>query len=365
MNALSIFAGLDATGRIRFVGDVPRGAECGCRCVACGAPLVARRGDVRTWHFAHEASQERPDCYAGAVNLLRRLAIERMKDLGLPPLPTFRTTVTAPPPFPPLQEVVEWPPGDGEIERWEARFLQNTSVALLRLASGTAVRIFVEIEGALSAPHLPHTEDEGMLLFTIPLPSSSEHLKDIDVASHHIAATLRSRWIRLPDATVRVNEARQRVKDKAEKVRDETQALRRIGGRPFLPDPADPSLSPLAALPSTSHLSESDHSPWAAWRKPRSAFLCYGLQDGSAWILFTHRDGRHVMAPWPLDEGWDESMPARIGVPNLELRVYMLEDQLRTMIYLGEMRPRVQSASTWSDLLGIAWLHASLKSNFR
>jgi hypothetical protein len=49
-------------------------------------------------------------------------------------------------------------------------------------------------------------------------------------------------------------------------------------------------------------------------------------------------------------------MPARIGVPDLELGVYMLEDQLKTMIYLGEMRPRVQSASTWSDLLGIAWL---------
>lgn len=357
MNALSIFAGLDSNGQIRFVGDVPRGAECDCCCVACGAQLVARRGDVRVWHFAHEASQERPDCYAGAVNLLRRLAIEQMMDSGLPPLPTFRTTVTAPPPFPPLQEIVEWPPGDGEIERWETRFLQNTSVALLRLASGTAVRVFVEIEGASTAPHLPDTEDEGVLLFTIPLPSSSEHLKDIDVASHHIAATLQSRWIRLPDAIARVNEARQRLKDKAAKVRDETQALRRIGGRSFLLDPADPPLAPMAAVPSTSLLSESDHSPWAAWRKPRSAFLCYGLQDGAAWILFTHRDGRHVMAPWPLDEGWDESMPARIGVPDLELGVYMLEDQLKTMIYLGEMRPRVQSASTWSDLLDIAWLH--------
>lgn len=49
-------------------------------------------------------------------------------------------------------------------------------------------------------------------------------------------------------------------------------------------------------------------------------------------------------------------MPARIGAPDLELGVYVLEDQLKTMIYLGEMRPRVQSASTWSDLLAIAWL---------
>lgn len=356
MNALSIFAGLDSSDRIRFVGDVPRGAECGCRCVACGAPLVARRGDVRTWHFAHEASQERPDCYAGAVNLLRRLAIERMKDLGLPPLPAFRAMVTAPPPLPPLHEVIEWQPGHGEIEQWEARFPQNAPVALLRLSSRTAVRVFVEIDGASSSLHLPNAEDEGVLLFTIPLPSSSEELKDIDVAARHIDTTSSSRWIRLPDAAAKIDEARRRVEEKARKVHDETQALRRIGNRPLLPEPAVPPFPPLTSLPSASSSSELDHSPWASWRKPRSAFLCYGLQDGSAWILFTHRDGRHVMAPLPLDEGWDESMPARIGVPDLELGVYMLEDQLKTMIYLGEMRPRVQSASTWSDLLGIAWL---------
>lgn len=356
MNALSIFAGLDSGGQIRFVGDVPRGAECGCRCVACDAPLVARRGDVRTWHFAHEASQERPDCYAGAVNLLRRLAIERMKDHGLPPLPVFRSMVTAPSPLPPLHELVEWHPGEGEIEQWEARFPQNAPIALLRLISGTAVRVFVEIDAGSTSMHLPNAEDEGVLLFTIPLPSNSEKLKDIDVAVHHIDTTSSSRWIRLPDAAAIVSEARQRVTDKARTVHDETQALRRMGGRPLLREPAASPPSP-ASLPRAPSISELDSSPWAAWRKPRSAFLCYGLQDGSAWILFAHGDGRYVMAPWPLEEGWDESMPPRIGVPDLELGVYVLEDRLATMVYLGGMKPRVQSASTWSDLLGITWLH--------
>lgn len=95
LNALSIFTGLDQTGAIRFVGDVPRGAACGCICSACGAPLVAKRGEQKKWHFAHEASQERPDCFSGAVNLLRRLAICELPRLFDPlfhrALPRFYT----------------------------------------------------------------------------------------------------------------------------------------------------------------------------------------------------------------------------------------------------------------------------------
>lgn len=357
MNTFSIFAGLDANGQIRFVGDVARGAECGCRCVACGAPLVARRGDVRAWHFAHEASQERPDCFAGAVNLLRRLAVERFKESGLPPIPVFRTLVTARPPLPRLHETLEWHPGDGLVERWEGRLLQNASVALLRLRSGTAVRVFVEIDGASNATLAPDASDEGVLLLTIPLPSSGEELKDMGRAVRHIDTNIRSRWIRLPDANAKIVEARQRVEDRAKTVRDEAEALRHKGG---LPTPAErpvPQPSSYASSPPVSPLTELDESPWFTWRKPRTAFLCYGLPDGTAWILFTHRDGRHVMASWPLEEGWDESIPARIAAPDLELGVYVLEDQLKTMVYLGAMRPRVQSASNWQDLLAIEWLH--------
>ena len=82
-----LFAALDAQGEIRFVGDVPRGAACGCFCPACASPLVAKLGEVNEWHFAHVAGQERPDCIVGAVNLLRRLGVEylnQLADLALP-----------------------------------------------------------------------------------------------------------------------------------------------------------------------------------------------------------------------------------------------------------------------------------------
>lgn len=50
---------------------------------SCGAPLVARRGELRTRHFAHAASRERPGCCARAISLLRRLAIYRLRAWGV------------------------------------------------------------------------------------------------------------------------------------------------------------------------------------------------------------------------------------------------------------------------------------------
>ena len=39
-----LFAALDAQGQIRFVGDVARGAACGCFCPVCASPLIAKLG---------------------------------------------------------------------------------------------------------------------------------------------------------------------------------------------------------------------------------------------------------------------------------------------------------------------------------
>lgn len=42
-----------ATGQLQDVADVARGKGCGCICPSCKAPLVARQGDAKEWHFAH------------------------------------------------------------------------------------------------------------------------------------------------------------------------------------------------------------------------------------------------------------------------------------------------------------------------
>ncbi|MDM0053899.1 hypothetical protein [Variovorax sp. J22R115] len=38
-------------------------------------------------------------------------------------------------------------------------------------------------------------------------------------------------------------------------------------------------------MPVVAKAADTDPSPWAAWRKPRSSFIFYGLADGSAWLM--------------------------------------------------------------------------------
>ncbi len=39
--------------RLVDVSEIPSGAGCGCICPSCHAPLIARQGEVKQWHFAH------------------------------------------------------------------------------------------------------------------------------------------------------------------------------------------------------------------------------------------------------------------------------------------------------------------------
>jgi hypothetical protein len=37
------------------VADVQSGKKCGCICPSCNIPLIAKKGDVNEWHFAHDS----------------------------------------------------------------------------------------------------------------------------------------------------------------------------------------------------------------------------------------------------------------------------------------------------------------------
>ncbi len=86
---------LDKNGRVRAVSEVPRGRACDCACPSCGAPVVARQGDVREWHFAHSSGVE---CGAGAETALHRAAKQLLLDSQGMTVPEVRIqdTVTLP-----------------------------------------------------------------------------------------------------------------------------------------------------------------------------------------------------------------------------------------------------------------------------
>lgn len=71
MSALAIPFGL-IDGRLVPATAVPRGVACGCVCPGCGAPLVARQGQLRRAHFAHHPDYDA--CASGRETAVHRMA---------------------------------------------------------------------------------------------------------------------------------------------------------------------------------------------------------------------------------------------------------------------------------------------------
>lgn len=80
ISVLQSFA-LAKDGEIVSIADVERGGACDCICPACKEALIAKKGDIRVWHFSHASGA---DCTGGAESALH-LAAKRLieKKCGL------------------------------------------------------------------------------------------------------------------------------------------------------------------------------------------------------------------------------------------------------------------------------------------
>jgi competence protein CoiA len=82
---MSSFFGLDSSDRIFFIGEVARGLACGCRCVVCKEPLIARQGSVREHHFAHASGAEPCDSsYESMLHAYAKQVIQESRGLVIP-----------------------------------------------------------------------------------------------------------------------------------------------------------------------------------------------------------------------------------------------------------------------------------------
>lgn len=77
-------------GRIVHVHEVKRGKACGCRCPACSAPLIARKGEVLGHHFAHESGSS---CEHAVETTLHFLAKQIIQDAGYFCFPTLQSKI--------------------------------------------------------------------------------------------------------------------------------------------------------------------------------------------------------------------------------------------------------------------------------
>lgn len=63
-------------GSFLRVDDAPKGRSCGAACPICGDPLIARKGKVREWHYAHASGAECATAAETAIHLIGKSILE-------------------------------------------------------------------------------------------------------------------------------------------------------------------------------------------------------------------------------------------------------------------------------------------------
>ena len=81
---------VNINGEVVSVHEVQRGKECGCHCPACGEVLIARQGEVRSWHFAHESGTDCDGAAESALHLAAKSLILERRKIQVPELSFIR-----------------------------------------------------------------------------------------------------------------------------------------------------------------------------------------------------------------------------------------------------------------------------------
>ncbi|PKH86886.1 putative zinc ribbon protein [Colwellia sp. Bg11-28] len=85
------FAYLASTQELVDVADVPSGKDCQCVCPSCKIPLIAKKGMVKEWHFAHDSQfidkEQTEPCdfsWAVAVKMMIKQLLMDGTEISLP-----------------------------------------------------------------------------------------------------------------------------------------------------------------------------------------------------------------------------------------------------------------------------------------
>lgn len=90
--------------------------------------------------------------------------------------------------------------------------------------------------------------------------------------------------------------------------------------------------------------------PWI-WAKPLSSIAYFPMRDGTAWVRVQHRNGEHLLMPWPPFEVWDEALPSSVGVADPELGGLRVNDLAESIKYL-KSKARFMRVGIWREVIG-------------
>ncbi len=357
-----LFAAPGPDGAMRFIGEVARGTACGCFCPECGSALVAKKGVEKEWHFAHVSGQERPECEAGAVNMLRRLAMEYLHKQQPLQLPVYKTVVTLKSPLRVLSEEVTWRVQPiGRVE-WMVHAARGSPVGKVSTEGGGTLEIFIGIGSHATRGYSATSGVEAAVLYSSPLPEANTLRTRVD-AERYLSTHGRLSWLyHAPrDDVAHAATARLREQAKADEERYERARRQRAqespnawpvpgggrqeGGIASRPsgDDAHPARGALGQRRSDIPALQFD---WAPKSKSGTGFTLYRLRDGSAWVIYAFEDEGYAIASWPgAEDGWDEALPPSIATADKSLGVYRIHDLVQAVMFLTARADIVRSTS--------------------
>lgn len=338
---------------MRFIGEVGRGADCGCHCPECGSPLVARQGMANDWHFAHDSAQERPECKAAAQRLLRRFVIDHLKSrtssAGFE-LPVYRQEVTLVRSLVHLREEAQW---DAQIVgelQWSADDADHAPVARGRLDTGVELQVFVSVGEAAPAPQ-PLDAGVARLAFRVRQPSAV-FFRDRATAEQHLHSAGELVWEHHPDTLGMVREAQERLEVRGYRIYSNWLSMV-DAKRTTSPAQAVGPAVPLFYAPGTPNGPDGwPRHACAPGHAPNVNFTFYRLGPQEAWLLYmlervgpsdwrTAQQKFYALAPYPGPfEGWAQAIPRTVGLADEALGIFRLVGFLDAVTYLSR-RARV------------------------
>ena len=86
------------------------------------------------------------------------------------------------------------------------------------------------------------------------------------------------------------------------------------------------------------------------WMKPGTSLCYFKLRDGSGWVRVQRKDGKQILVPWPAADGWDEALPAHIGLADQEHGGYVVENLQAAVAYLRKVGDWDKVFGSWKEL---------------
>ena len=221
--------------RMVAVGEVPRGRACGCVCPECRTALVARKGELRRYHFAHAVGN--PNCKYGAETAIHLMAKQCLIDAKRIALPAFvwheRAEDEAGIEYVDSEEIC--PSEQMTFERALAEHdIHGLRPDVVAWVGDKAILIEIKVRHAVDASKLERLRARDVECVEIDLSKEPRDLLDLERLRDLVLEGIEvKRWLSHP----RLSEVRTRVRDRIQGRVTDADAKHRAKLASFVPRP--------------------------------------------------------------------------------------------------------------------------------